>query len=236
MKRVYKLVSQTKTEDGYAIQLDGKFVKTSLNQPLAAPNKTVADAIVKEWSEQTDEIVPDSMPITQILTSAIDRIRERAAMTQTLLKYLDTDLLCYRVKQPEVLAKRQKEVWDRWLTWFDEHFESPLDVTYGLEALRQDPDTHKQIWNYLEALDDHYFTVLQIVTSLSGSIVLGLAFIEHEATADDVYNAAELEEIYHAEIAGEAEHVADPVQERRQASMRRDLAMCAKFMELLQDE
>lgn len=236
MKRVYKLVSQTKTEDGYAIQLDGKFVKTSLNQPLAAPNKTVADAIVKEWSEQTDEIVPDSMPITQILTSAIDRIRERAAMTQTLLKYLDTDLLCYRVKQPEVLAKRQKEVWDRWLTWFDEHFESPLDVTYGLEALRQDPDTHKQIWNYLEALDDHYFTVLQIVTSLSGSIVLGLAFIEHEATADDVYNAAELEEIYHAEIAGEAEHGADPVQERRQASMRRDLAMCAKFMELLQDE
>ncbi len=236
MKRAYKMVSHTKTEDGYVIQLDGKSIKTPLGQPLAAPNKTTADAIVQEWSEQGDAVVPDSMPITQILTTAIDRIRERADMTKTLLKYLDTDLLCYRVKTPEELAKRQKEIWDRWLVWFDEHFESPLDVTFGIEALEQDADTHKRIWNYLEALDDHYFTVLQIVTSLSGSVVLGLAFLEHEATADDVYNATELEEIYHADIAGEAEHGADPVQERRQAAMRRDLAACARFMDLLQDE
>lgn len=236
MKRVYKLVSHTKTEDGHVLQLDGKAVKTPLQQPLAAPNKSIADALVVEWNAQGDTVVPDSMPITQILTTATDRIRERASMTKTLLKYLDTDLLCYRVKEPVELSKRQKEVWDRWLTWFDEHFESPLEVTYGLEALNQDPDTHKQIWNYIEALDDHYFTVLQIVTALSGSIVLGLAFLEHEATADDVYNAAELEEIYHSEIAGEAVHGSDPVQERRQAAMRRDLDMSARFMELLGQE
>lgn len=236
MKRVYNLASYTKTEDGYVIQLDGKTVKTPLGQPLAAPNKTVAEHIVSEWAAQSDEIIPDSMPITQILTTTIDRIREREQMTGALLKYLDTDLLCYRVKQPEDLSKRQKEVWDRWLTWFDEHFESPLEVTFGIEALTQDVDTHKQIWNYLEALDDHYFTVLQIVTSLSGSIVLGLAFLEHEATVEDVYNAAELEEIYHSEIAREDEHGGDPVQERRQAAMRRDLDMCARFMEALGDE
>lgn len=236
MKRVYKLASYTKTEDGFVIQLDGKTVKTSQAQPLAAPNRTIADAIVREWSEQGDEIIADTMPVTQILTTAIDRMRDRAAITTQLLKYLDTDLLCYRIKEPADLAKRQKEVWDRWLTWFDEHFESPLEVTFGIDALTQDAATHKQIWNYLEALDEYYFAVLQIVTSLTGSIVLGLAFLEHEANPEDVYNAAELEEIYHAEIAGEAEHGADPVQERRQNVLRRELASCKQFLDLLDQE
>lgn len=236
MKRFYTLVSQTKTEDGYVVQLDGKSVKTPLAQALAAPNRAMADVLVAEWSAQEDQVVPDSMPITQILTTAIDTMRDRDAMTKSLLKYLDTDLLCYRVKEPQEIAKRQKENWGRWLTWFDEHFESPLEVTYGIEALKQDEDTHKQIWNYLEALDEYYFTVLQIVTSLSGSIVLGLAFLEHEATPEDVYNAAELEEIYHSEIADEATYGGDPVQEKRQAKMRRELDACKKFMDLLEQE
>lgn len=236
MKRVYKQASHTKTEDGFVIQLDGKSIKTPLGQPLAAPNRALADEIVREWAAQGDDVIPDSMPMMQMLTTAIDRTRERDALTKSLLKFLDTDLLCYRVKEPQELAKRQKEQWGRWLTWFDEHFESPLEVTYGLDALTQDADTHKQIWNYIEALDEFYFTVLQIVTSLSGSIVLGLAFLEHEANEQDVFNAAELEEIYHAEIAGEAEYGSDPVQERRQNAMRRDLDSSKRFLALVDAE
>ncbi len=236
MKRVYKLSSHNKTEDGFVIQLDGKNVKTPSGQPLAAPNRAMADEIVQEWAAQTDNIVPDTMPITQMLTTAIDRMRERDAITKTLLKYLDTDLLCYRVKEPEVLAKRQKEIWDRWMTWFDEHFESPLATTFKIDALTQDERTHKQIWNYLEALDEYYFTVLQIVTSLTGSIVLGLAFLEHEATPEDVFVAAELEEIYHAELANEAVHGEDPVTERRQKAMKKDLETARRFLGLLDAE
>lgn len=236
MKRFYKLASYTKNEDGFVIQLDGKTVKTPLGQPLAAPNRALADAIVQEWASQDDAVVPDSMPMTQILTTATDRIRERAGMTKTLLKYLDTDLLCYRVKEPQDLSRRQKETWDRFLTWFDEHFESPLEVTFRIDALTQDPDTHKQIWNYLEALDDYYFTVLQIVTSLTGSIVLGLAFIEHEADPDAVFAASELEETYHSEIAREDVHGPDPVQERRQKNLRRELDAAAQFLTLLDSE
>lgn len=78
--------------------------------------------------------------------------------------------------------------------------------------------------------------MLQIVTSLTGSIVLGLAFLEHEASPDDVFNAAELEEIYHAEIAGEDVHGPDPVQERRQATLRRELDTAKRFMDLLEQE
>lgn len=234
MKRFYSLASYTKNEDGYAIQLDGKSVKTPLGQTLVSPNKPLADEIVKEWSAQEEKVNPRLIPMTQMLTTAIDRMRDRDALTKTVLSYLDTDLLCYRVKEPAELSKRQKEVWDRWLTWFDENFESPLEVTFGIEALKQDADTHKQIWNYIiKSLDDFYFTVLQVLTALTGSIVLALAFIEGEANADDVFNAEELEEIYHAELAGEDIHGADPVQERRQNNLRRELISCRRFMDFL---
>ncbi len=236
MKQLYKTVSHSKNEEGYAIQLDGKTVKTPDGQDLIAPNRTMADVILAEWSAQENQIVPDSMPITQTLTTVIGRMRDRAAITKSLLKYLDTDLLCYRVKEPLEITKRQKEIWDRWLTWFDEQFESPLEVTYGIEALKQDEDTHKQIWNYLESLDEYYFTTLQIVTSLTGSIVLGLAFLEHEAMPDDVYAATELEETYYSEVANEEVHGPDPVQERRQKALKRDLDTSKLFLSLLDSE
>lgn len=236
MKRAYQTVTNTKTDDGFAVQLDGKIVRTPLGQALAAPNLAMAKAVQKEWEMQDEAVKPETMPLTQILTTAIDQTRNRDQITATLLKYLDTDLLCYRTKEPADLGKKQKEVWDRWLTWFDEHFESPLEVTYKIDALKQDESTHKQIWNYLEALDEYYFTVLQIVTSLSGSIVLGLAFLEHEANPEDVFNASELEEIYYAGIAGEDQHGPDPVQERRQNAMRRDLDAAREFLALLDSE
>lgn len=236
MKRFYKLTSTKKTSDGYLVQLDGKSIKTPSGQELAAPTQALADAIAAEWSAQGETVDPESMPLTQILNTAIDKSREREAITVALLKYLDTDLLCYRTKEPEDLGVRQKEMWDPWLTWFDEHFESPLYTTFGLDALSQEEETHKQIWNYIEALDEYYFAILHIITSLSGSIVLGLAFLEADVTPDQVFAASHVEEDYYGEIAREDVHGKDPHLAKKQAIVKRDLAAAERFMELLNDE
>lgn len=233
MKKFYSLASSKKTDDGFAIQLDGKTVKTPSGQELVAPTTELAAAIVQEWVSQEDTIKPDTMPLTQILNTAIDRMRERETMTDILLKYLDTDLLCYRAKIPEDLSARQKAIWDPWLTWFDEHFESPLYTTFELKALKQDADTHKQIWNYIEALDEYYFAILHIVTAQSGSIVLALAFLEHEATPEQVFQAMYVEEDYHAELANEAVHGKDPYLDKKQTAELADLRASRQFLDLL---
>lgn len=233
MKKFYTLASSKKTDEGFAIQLDGKTVKTPSGQELIAPTNEMADAIVQEWATQVDEIKPQTMPLTQMLNTAIDRMRQRDDITKQLLKYLDTDLLCYRAKTPEEIAARQKAIWDPWLTWFDEHFESPLDTTFELKAIKQDDDTHKQIWNYIEALDEYYFAILHIVTSLSGSIVLALAFLEHEATPEQVFQAMYIEEDYHGELAGEDVHGKDPQFDKKQVSEIADLRAAREFLALL---
>jgi len=230
MKRAYTLVSHKKTDDGQVIQLDGKAVKTHLKQDLAAPTKALADAIVAEWAAQGETVIPDTMPLTQILTTAIDRMRERDAITNTLTGYLDTDLLCYRVREPEILAKRQAEIWGGWIAWFDEHFESALKTTFDLQTIKQDYGIHRRIWNYIEALDEYYFAVLNIAASTTGSIVLALAFLQGDATPQQVFDAFYLEEDYHAELAGGG-HA--PQEEKKRAAIRHALEHLRRFVELV---
>jgi chaperone required for assembly of F1-ATPase len=234
-KRFYTMASSRKTTAGYVIELDGKPVKTPLGQELSAPTKALADEIVLEWADQRETIEPDTMPLTQILTTAIDKIRDRQALTASVMRYLDTDLICYWAKEPEKLAKMQKEVWGRWVKWFDEQFEVPLDTTKKIEAIKQDPEAHNRAWNYIEALDDYYFTVLHIITSMSGSMIMALAFVQGEMSPDELFKASYLEELYRGKIYGEDKHGAAPDEEKEREDFRRDAEAARKFLTLAND-
>ena len=231
-KRFYTMASVKKTAEGYAVQLDGKTIKTPEGQDLVAPSKALADAVMQEWADQIDEIDPQSMPITQILTTAIDTKRQRGDITDKLMRYLDTDLICYWAKEPEKLAARQKEIWGRWIKWFDEHFEVPLYTTKKIETIKQDPEAHKRLWNYIESLDDTYFTILQIMTADSGSVILGAAFAEGDASPDDIYKAAYLEELYRAEFYSEDEYGAAPEEEAEREQFKSLAAAARDYINL----
>ncbi|MCB9989844.1 MAG: ATP12 chaperone family protein [Rhodospirillales bacterium] len=234
MKKFYKMVSVASCEDGYVVELDGKPVQTPARVPLAAPNQAMAEALAEEWMTQGDDIVPDTMPLTQILTTAQDHIpRDRGSMTAKILPYLDTDLLCYRTDMPEDLAIRQAESWDIWLNWFAQEYGTTLQTTTGLQALRQDLAAHEKVAQTVAQLDDAHFCILQLVTTLSGSLVLALAFLAGKAAPEQVFEAANIEELYKAEIYNEAEHGAAPLQESKQNAMSRDLFAARKFLDLL---
>ena len=232
MKRFYTLASHKKTSDGFEIQLDGKTVNTPLGQHLSAPTQALADAVVVEWAAQEEKVKPETMPLTQLLTTSIDKIRDRDAITESVMRYLDTDLVCYWTKEPDELAKLQKENWGRWVKWFDEHFEVPLDTTKKLDAITQDPEAHKRVWNYIEALDDYYFTVLHVMTSLSGSLVLALAFSEGDIAPEEIFAASYLEELYRGEIYNEDVHGAAPNEEAEREAFKRDTEAAKSFLEL----
>ena len=232
MKRFYKLVSSKKVSDGYALQLDGKNIKTPLGQVIQAPTQALMDAIVLEWAEQGEKVKPETMPLTQILTTAIDKIRDREKITESCMRYLDTDLVCYWCKDPEELAKKQKEVWGAWVKWFESHFEVPLYTTKKIEALTQDEEAHKRVWNYIESLDDTYFTIVQIMTSLSGSLILALAFSEGDITPEEIYEASYLEELYRGDIYNEDVHGAAPNEEAERELFKRDAKAALTYLTL----
>ncbi len=235
MKKFYKLVSVEKTPQGFAVHLDGRPVKTKSGQIVLSSNLEMANAVMKEWVDQVEDILPDTMPLTQILNTKIDRVAlEREVMSAEILKYFDTDLLCYRTgdDQPEI-ATAQVKLLDPWLRWFEEKFSEELFTTTGLAALKQPKIAHEKIAQYVHLIDDDYFTILQLVTSISGSIILGIAFIEGAATAAQVFDAARVEEAYKDELYNAQKYGADPMQEKKDEIARFDLEAAEHYLKLL---
>lgn len=234
MKKFYKTASVRQDGDEFIIELDSKPIKTPAGRQLIAPSKSLGQAIASEWQDQGEIIDQENMHLTALLTTAIDRSGpQRKEIEQRVLKYLDTDLLCYRTEEPEVLADRQTEQWEPWLTWFLQHYGIKLLTTTTLDALTQPEDAHKRVLNYMQALDPHDFTVMHVVTSLSGSVILSLAFMEGELEPEEIFNLAFLEERYHSELAGEDEHGQDPDQKKAHDSVKAELKAAQRYQSLL---
>lgn len=224
MKRFYSNVDFEEVENGFRILLDGRSVKTPSKKELLAPTIKIAQAVVEEWQAQSDMINPQTMPLTQILNTKQDRIgKERKAIEIYVLKYLHSDLLCYRADFPPELVQKQIQLWQPWLNWFEEKYGFSLGVTTGLKALKQDQEIVQVIEAEVQGLDDFKFTLFQLVVSLSGSIVMGLAFIHGVASPEEIFEVTFLEEhfkdgIYNAEKYGQ-----DPLQEKQQKATMIDL-------------
>lgn len=234
MKRFYKLVSSKKEGDGFVIELDGRPVKTPLKNTLVAPNEMLANALINEWSAQGDEIIPDSMPITQLLSTKIDKVEsDRESLQKPLLNYLDTDLVCYFADHPPELRVSQEESWNPYLQWFETKFGCPLKTTTGLAAVKHDDAAHNAVREYVDKLSHDYFTILQMLVPLSGSIVLAMAFLEKQLNADDLFAAIRVEETFKADIYNEDFYGADPAQEGKDNAIKRDLKAAQEYRDAL---
>lgn len=234
MKRFYTMVSTSEAAGGFTITLDGRPVKTPMKTTLLAPTKKLADALASEWAEQGEAIIPDSMPLTQILSTQLDRIaNEREVIEATLLKYLDTDLLCYRADAPPALEAAQEKAWDKHLNWFADALGAQLETTTGLVALTQSEAAHTAATAHVKSLDDARFTLLQLVSSIAGSLVLGLAFVAGKTNADEVFAATHIEENFKAEIYNEEFYGKDPAQETKDKAALLELKAAQNYLSLI---
>ncbi len=57
-KRFYKEAAVQPAENGFAVVLDGRPVRTPARRSLVAPQQVLAQAIAAEWQAQTDVIDP----------------------------------------------------------------------------------------------------------------------------------------------------------------------------------
>lgn len=231
MKRFYKLVSFKEERDGYTLLLDGKPVKTKSGKILVAPSEAIANEAVQEWVNQEDTIDPDTMPITQILNTKIDRVSaERDDMTCAILKYLDTDLLCYLTDQPKELAELQNKNWAQWRDWAENKFGHIIETTTDLKALSQPAELHQAIEKYVHDLDDNRFTILQIIVPLSGSLILGLAMVDGAVNAPEVFKACFVEEDFKDLLHDAEKYGTDPYTDKKRHSALRDLKASAIYL------
>lgn len=227
-KRFYKDVTVGHGDAGHTILLDGRTVKTPASRPLAAPTQALAEAIANEWRAQKEEIVPDAMPLTKALNTALDRIGpRRQAVIDDLAQYANSDLLCYRAEHPADLVRRQAEAWDPWLAWADKRFGATLNVVKGVTHTSQPADALSRLRAAVAAHDDAHLVALHTAITITGSAVLGLAFAEGALSADDAFAAARVDERYQIEHWG-----SDAEAEKAAANRLGELRAAERFLKL----
>src|SRR5712691_9972325 len=77
-RRFYKNVGLAHDSEGFSVALDGRLVKTPARRPLAAPTRSLAEAIAAEWEAQAEVIDPAKMPLTRLANTIIDGVAAAA--------------------------------------------------------------------------------------------------------------------------------------------------------------
>ncbi|MCK6418732.1 MAG: ATP12 family chaperone protein [Alphaproteobacteria bacterium] len=210
MKRFYKSADILRSGGQWQIVLDGKPVRTPLKNRLATAHESLARAVANEWAEQGEHINLAAMTLTQLLNTRIDQAAtSRTRWQKEVMRYLDTDLLCYRAPAEGSatgtgIAAHQAALWDPWLDWFHKTYGHRLQTTQDIKALRQSPQAHQAVGRDIETCDDDRLMLLQTVVPLAGSLVLGLAFVKGAVDDQALYDAMRAEEIFKARLYGDA--------------------------------
>lgn len=229
VKRFYAAADVRAVEDGFAITLDGRIVKTPDGARLVVPTHDLAVAISGEWAAQEKTVRPDTMPLARLAVAAIDLVRpDRQAIVDRLLGYVGTDLVCYRAESPADLAIRQEAVWRPLLVWVNAACGASFVVTTGVMPVAQPPATKRALGAAIEPFDDMEIGALANATAATGSLVIALALAAGCVDAEEAFAAAMVDELFQAERWGE-----DAEAEARRQALRREIQAAARFFDLV---
>jgi chaperone required for assembly of F1-ATPase len=202
-KRFYKQASVAQTESGFAVELDGRPIKTPAKAMLTLPTEKLAQAVSDEWQTQGDELDLQSMTLTRLANVALDRTPEtRTDLAEELARYAGTDVTCYLADAPSELRERQEAAWKPWREWAGQELGVVLVPVVGLMASPQPQTSLDAVHAHAMDLDDFRLTALTWACSLLGSAVLALAVERGALSAPDALTASMVDEDWQIEQWG----------------------------------
>jgi len=229
MKRFWKDVAVEPGQEGWAVKLDGRPVKTPARAALAVPSEVLAEAIAEEWRAVGETIDPRAMPLTGLANAAIDRVApDPSAFASKLAEYAEGDLACYRAEGPSALVARQETSWDPLLAWARRRYDVDFVTTFGLMHVAQPPATVERLSHAVAALDPFRLAGLSPLVTIGGSLVAALAVLENAITPEEAWEAVSVDDRWQFEQWG-----ADAEARTAMENRRRDFLAAARFLDLL---
>ena len=227
-KRFWTSAAVVDAGEGFAVELDGRRLRTPAKAELSVPTSSMAEAIAAEWMAQDDVINPLSMPVTRSANAAIDKVRhQRREVADMLAAYGDADLLCYRAESPQELVERQAEHWNPPLDWAADVLDARLAVHHGVIHQPQPPETIARLSERVHANSDFQLAAFHDLVSLSGSLILGFAATLDWREPEEIWRLSRLDELWQEEQWGPDEEA------RAVAQAKSDAFLHAKsFFEL----
>ncbi|KAF9264748.1 ATP12-domain-containing protein [Marasmius fiardii PR-910] len=214
LKRFWKTVDMEKRKEGYVVTLDKRPLKTPSGNTLLLPhNKPIAAALVAtEWENQETLIKPHALPMTSLVSRAIDALsgkKSREDVCKSLLEYLDTDTICFYQDYPDRLVKLQAEHWDPILAWIRKTYQVQVEKSNSILFDGQSSDTRKRLSEALSGFDHWEMAAMERATYASKSFMIGLALVKRQLSIEQASKAARVEVESQIQLWGEVEDTHD---------------------------
>ncbi|EJU05482.1 ATP12-domain-containing protein [Dacryopinax primogenitus] len=213
MKRFWKSVDVSPSKqdpETLAITLDKRPLKTPLGKPLAVPNTKplLAALIAHEWDSQENVIKPHALPVTSLASRALDGMHienVHAQVRDALLKYFDTDTICFHEHHHPSLVRLQDAHWKPIIDWAQEKFGVEIRIFTDLMGNVQPPETRKALGDWIAKYDAWQLAALERAVYATKSFLIALALVEGRITAEEAAQAAHVEVNSQIERWGEVE-------------------------------
>ena len=144
-------------DEHFVVQLDKRSLRTPGGNKLTVPSDRplLACLIAQEWDEQTQVVKPHSLPLTSLVSRAIDGLSEdrtRKDVEEFLMRYFDTDAVCFHQDQPAALVKLQKERWVPLIDWARRYLQIPINIAQGTLTHKQPDEAKAKLTRLLAGL------------------------------------------------------------------------------------
>ncbi|XP_071489879.1 ATP synthase mitochondrial F1 complex assembly factor 2-like [Diadema antillarum] len=195
-KRFYKNVSITQSSSkAFEINLDKRRLRTPTGKAFVLPTESLAVAVATEWDAQQEVIKQHYMHLTSLCNTALDNPthRTKAQKIKSILHFLETDTLCYRLEEPPELVAMQKMNWDPMLDWINERYGVSITSTTSIALPEIPPETYKTLEHHLETHSDWALIGYENAVDCLKSVILGFALMDREITVERAVSLSRLE-------------------------------------------
>ncbi|KAK7689120.1 hypothetical protein QCA50_007811 [Cerrena zonata] len=203
LKRFWKSVDLAHpSEDpskGYVVRLDKRSLKTPAGNPLILPKekKLAATLVVSEWENQEQALKQHSLPMTSLVSRAIDAFGDeatKAEVREKLLQYFGTDTICFYADQPKSLVELERIHWDPLHAWVQKEYNVTINKTdSGFSIPKQDPKTYEVFDETMKSFNQWEMAALERIVYSSKSFIIGLALVKKQISADQAAEASHVE-------------------------------------------
>lgn len=229
MKRFYREVTLGEAGDGWQVALNGRAIRTAMGAAQIVPTQALAAALAREWEQQEGEIDPARFILRDMADFAIDQVApDRDAAIATLVRYAETDTLCYRADPEDALYARQLAEWEPLLLAIEAREGVRFRRVSGVIHRPQPAETLEHLRARLDGFDPFTLAGLQSAASLAASLCIALEAAEPDCDSAHLWQLASLEEEWQAGLWGR-----EPMAEERRARRGEAFLAAADFIRLV---
>ena len=193
------------TDKGWFLTFGDEIYLTKNGNKVCVPNENLIEILKLEFKNYNISQY-SKFSLTKILISFADKLpHEKGIFVDELIKYLETDLLFYRVSSPRNLSVTQIEKWDKIIHIFDSIFQTSWNVSTNIMPLKQDPESIQKIKDYLISLDILNLHILTYLLKVTGSCIVTVLCNIKKLDATEAWRTVNLEELWYNKIYNDNE-------------------------------